>query len=86
MHGRTAGGRCVVTRCGVFHHWVSIHRSRTRSLRAAGARYARYDGLPPFRRATATVASGYVHHRRAHLVGVSGSRSNAGRCLPPWPT
>lgn len=83
--GLTAGGRRAVTRCGVFHHLASIHRSRTRSLQAAGARYARCYGLPPSRGTTGTIASGWVQHRRAHLVGVSRGGSNDGRCPPPCP-
>lgn len=74
--GLSAGGRRAVTRCGVFHHLASIHRSRTRSLQAAGARYARCYGPPPFRGTMGIVTSGWVQHRRAHLVGVSRGGSN----------
>ncbi len=64
---------------------VSIHRSRTRSLRAAGARYARCYRLPPFRGTMGTVTSGWVQHWWVHLVGVSRGGSNDSRCPPPCP-
>lgn len=81
--GRTAGGWCAVTRRGVFHRLVSIHRSWIRSLRTAGARYAKYHGPPRYRGSTSTIASGYVRHRCVQLVGVSGVGSDIGELPTP---